>query len=75
MNDSQPLSARDTRREIANLRELLEQKIKSLERVISARLDAMDRAQELADRQPKLADLGQQFEDMVHRLTELEKKR
>jgi hypothetical protein len=63
-----------TRREIAALKELLEEKIAALDAVVKARLDAMDRALDLADRQMNLADLGFRFEHLVHRLTELEKK-
>ncbi len=47
-DDIHPMSVADARREIANLRDLLEQKIKALGCVISTRLDAMDRALELA---------------------------
>ncbi len=50
-NDVHPMSVADAHREIANLRELLEQKIKALGCVISTRLDAMDRALELATAQ------------------------
>jgi hypothetical protein len=73
MSNERHLTAEETRHEIAQLRELLEQKIKALDAVISARLDAMDRALVLADRQSNLADLAQQYEDLVHRLTKLEK--
>jgi hypothetical protein len=76
MSDQQtPITAEQVRRELAQQRELLEQKIRSLDAVISTRLDAMDRALVLADRQSSLSDLGQKYEELVHRLTELEKKR
>jgi hypothetical protein len=61
------------RREIAQLRELLEQKIHALDDVISCRLDAMDRALEVAQREDTLVHLAQRFEDMVVRLSQLEK--
>jgi hypothetical protein len=61
------------RREIAQLRELLEEKIQALDDVISCRLEAMDKALELAQREDTLAHLAQRFEDMVLRLSRLEK--
>jgi hypothetical protein len=70
-----PVTTEQLRRELAQQRELLEQKIRSLDAVISTRLDAMDRALVLADRQSSLSDLGHKYEELVHRLTELEKKR
>ena len=77
MSDEQPLSADQTRREIAQLRELLETKINSLDAKMTARLTAMDRAVVLADSRshPSLSELKTQFEDMVNRVEELEKKR
>lgn len=62
-----------TRSAIAQLRELLEEKIHSLDAITSARLDAMDKALELAHSKDYLGDLGKRFEDMVERLAKLEK--
>jgi polyhydroxyalkanoate synthesis regulator phasin len=74
VSDQQPLTAEETRREIAQLRELLETKIDSLDEKMAARLDAMDRAVELAHSQSTLTELKDQFEDMVERVDKLEKK-
>ena len=74
MSDQQPLTADQTRREIAALRELLETKIDSLDEKMTTRLDAMDKAVELADSNSRLVDLKGEFADMLHRVEELEKK-
>lgn len=61
------------RREISQLQALLEEKIQALHDIVFTRLDAMDKALELANRQGSLVDLAQRFEDMVARLSNLEK--
>lgn len=61
------------RHEIALQRELLEEKIKALDEVLSCRLDSMDKALELVNRQDSLAHLAQRFEELVERLSHLEK--
>lgn len=57
----------DARREITALRELLEQKIKALEKVITTRLDAMDKALELsvATTTPVLDQIKSRFDDRL----------
>jgi hypothetical protein len=75
VSDKQPLTAEQTRREIAQMRELLETKIESLDAKMTARLDAMDKAVLLADSKSRLVELKGEFEDMVHRVEQLEKER
>ena len=75
MNDDLPMSAKEVRREIRALRELLEEKINSLDNVMAARLNAMDRALELEQTKTGLVEIKTQFEDMVQRVTELEKRK
>lgn len=74
MSEQQPLTAEQVRHEIALLRDLLEQKIHALDDVISARLDAMDKAVELSNHQSSLVDLAMRFEELVRRLSDLERK-
>jgi hypothetical protein len=75
VNDDLPMSAKEVRREIRALRELLEEKINSLDNVMAARLNAMDRALELEQTKTGLVEIKTQFEDMVQRVTELEKRK
>ncbi len=61
------LTIRDAHREIASLKELLEQRIKTLESTLNARLDAMDKALELAadQVQPILREVNSRLDDRL----------
>jgi hypothetical protein len=78
VNDDSPMPISQVRREIAVLRELLEEKINSLDAVMTVRLDAMDKALVLAESGlslSTLSDVKDQLENMVRRVTELENRK